>query len=120
MMSALRQSIPPYFIFSWTLFVLLTGCSRLENKKFNSKEWKASENVRFSMLDDIVNNKIFIGKSKEELLENLGQPFVGEKDFYDGKAMQFRTSEKNGEYLHWYLFVELKKDTVTYTKKSLD
>jgi len=72
------------------------------------------------MLDDIINNKILIGRSKKELLENLGQPFVKEEGFYNGKAMQFRTSEKSGEYLHWYLFIELKNDTVVYTQKSLD
>jgi hypothetical protein len=118
-MSPYIQSILLYCVFSLFSFIL-TGCSRLKNEKFNSKEWKANEHVRFSMLDDIVNNKIFIGKSKEELLENLGQPFIKEVDFYDEKAMEFRTSEKNGEYLHWYLYVELKKDTVTYTTKSLD
>jgi hypothetical protein len=100
--------------------IVLTGCSQSKNKKFNSEEWKANENARFSMLDDIVNNKILIGKSKKELLENLGQPFIRENDFYDGKSMQFRTSEKDGEYLHWYLFVELKNDTVIYSQKSLD
>ncbi|MGG9961001.1 hypothetical protein [Ferruginibacter sp. SUN106] len=109
-----------FLIASLTFTVLLSGCTQPKNSKFNSKEWKANENARFKMLDDIVNNKIFIGKSKKELLENLGEPFIKEESFYAGKAMQFRTSEKDGEYLHWYLFVELKNDTVTYTQKSLD
>ena len=72
------------------------------------------------MLDDIVNSKILIGKSKKELLENLGEPFIKEGAYYEGKSMQFRTAEKNGSYLHWYLFVELKNDTVIFTQKSLD
>ena len=114
------QSVLQILLVSLTITVFMTGCSQLRNKKFNSEEWKANENTRFYMLDDIVNNKILIGKSKKELLEKLGQPFIKESDFYDGKSMQFRTSKKDGEYLHWYLFVELKNDTVTYTQKSLD
>jgi len=118
--SSLKQNTFQLFIALLVLIVLLAGCLQPKNKKFNSSEWKANEKVRFPMLDDIVNNKILIGKSKKELLENLGQPFIKEENFYDGKAMQFRTSEKDGEYLHWYLFVELKNDTVIYTQKSLD
>ena len=119
----ITSSIRSYFqlfVASFALAVLLTGCSQSKSKIFNSQEWKSNENARFSMLDDIVNSKILIGKSKKELLENLGQPFIKEDSFYDGKAMQFRTSEKDGSYMHWYLFVELKNDTVIYTQKSLD
>lgn len=118
--SNFNQSIFIFLLASLAFTIVTLGCTQPKNKKFDSKEWKANEKSRFAMLDDIVNNKLFIGKSKKELLESLGEPFIKEDNFYTGRAMQFRTSEKDGEYLHWYLFVELKNDTVTYTQKSLD
>tara|TARA_Y100001954_G_C15315745_1_gene362820 strand:- start:123 stop:338 length:216 start_codon:yes stop_codon:yes gene_type:complete len=71
------------------------------------------------MLDDIINNYKLIGKSEKELFELVGTPFTKGK-FNEKKLYQFRTSVKNGQYLHWYLFTELRNDTVIYTQKSLD
>ena len=116
----LRSLYLQLLVAALALMVLFASCVQQKNKKFNAQEWKANEKVRYYMLDDIVTNKIVIGKSKKELLELLGPPFIPEDNFYDHKAMQFRTAEKDGEYLHWYLFVELKNDTVIYTQKSLD
>jgi hypothetical protein len=114
------QHILIFLLVPLAFTIIPPGCNKSKNKKFNSKEWKANEKSRFAMLDDIVNNKLFIGKSKQELLDSLGKPFIKEDSFYNRTCMIFRTPEKSGEYLHWHLFVELKSDTVTYTQKSLD
>jgi len=50
------------------LIIFLFGCS---DKKFNSEKWKINKDEQFYMLNDIVENKILLGKTKSEIIELL-------------------------------------------------
>lgn len=71
------------------------------------------------MLNSIVDQKLLINKSKQEVINMLGQPDI-QGDYYNDIYFQYKTSAKDGDYLHWYLFIEIKDDTVIYTQKTLD
>jgi len=87
--------------------------------RFDSKNWKENESSRFCMIEDIVESKILLNKSKKELKEILGEPFK-EGAYYEGESLQYKTEEKANRYLNWYLHVELQNDTVVYLQKSAD
>jgi len=71
------------------------------------------------MLDNIVSEKMLINKTKKELIDLLGEPFTS-SEYFGKKSLQFRTLQKSGQYLHWYLHVELENGIVTHAQKSLD
>ena len=68
----IRTIIITIGIFSLSLF-LLTACS---DKKFNSEKWKTSTGEQFYMLNDIVENKRFLEKSKNEIIELLDSTYI--------------------------------------------
>jgi hypothetical protein len=54
------------------LFTLLAVFANSCNKRtFDSNKWKNDKEAQYYMLDDIVENKILIGKSKEEIIQLL-------------------------------------------------
>jgi len=86
---------------------------------FNSSKWKENKEARFCMLDDIINSKVLLNKSKEEVKSILGAPLT-ESDFFGSEALQYKTTVKSNKYLSWCLFIKLEKDTVVKLSKSLD
>ncbi len=96
---------------------LKTFCN--QHSTFNLDEWHKDEKVRYCMLDDIVSKKMFLGKSEKELIKTLGQPFTSDI-LFDTKYLKFKTSQKSGQYMHWYLTVELKDEIVVLVRKSVD
>jgi len=90
-----------------------------KHSTFSSIEWKENENVRYCMLDSIISEKMLIGKSEDELIVLLGKPLTS-NEYYGNRSLQFRTAKKSGQYLHWYLHVELKDGIVINAQKSLD
>lgn len=87
--------------------------------KFDSKEWAKNNMSRYYMLNNMVNDSLFIGKSTSDVFKLLGKPDM-QGDYYNDKYLQYRTKAKSGPYLHWYLFLEIKNDSVVRTQKSLD
>ena len=108
------------FTFALTSTIFLFSCGnnkpRQTKKTFNSKEWIENEDSRFCMLDSIIGSKMLVGKTKSEVISILGQPTFMGQEYSDG-AMQYRTSEEQGKYTYWYLYVGLKNDTVVVTGK---
>ncbi len=90
-----------------------------EHSEFNLTKWRNDEKVRYCMLDDIVSKKIFVNNTEEELIETLGTPFTSDT-FFETKYLTFRTTQKSGQYMHWYLTVELKKGVVILVRKSVN
>jgi len=86
---------------------------------FDSNEWKQNKDSRYCMLDNLVESKFLINKSKKELIELLGNPLT-ENKYFANRALHFRTNQKKDTYLYWYLFTELKNDSVIYVQKSLE
>ena len=90
-----------------------------KNSTFESNRWKEDNAVRYCMLDNIISEKLLINKTKDELIGLLGKPFTS-NDYFGKTSLQFRTSQKSGQYLHWYLHVELENEIVIHVQKSLD
>lgn len=44
------------------------------NRGFNAKSWQEDRSIRFEMRNHILNNQLFIDKTKEELVQELGLP----------------------------------------------
>ena len=58
------------------LSVLIFSCSIFgENKRnFNKESWANNAEHRYEMLDDLCENYIYIGMSRKEVLDLLGEP----------------------------------------------
>lgn len=70
-------------VYIFFVSTLLTGCSH--DLKFDSKKWKENPDVyyypyRESMIDDIIESKIFIGQKFKVVKDSLGQA-----DIYEGQ-----------------------------------
>lgn len=90
-----------------------------KNSTFESIRWKEDKDVRYCMLDNIISERILINKTKDELISLLGKPFTS-NDYFGKTSLQFRTTQKSGQHLHWYLHVELENEIVIHVQKSLD
>jgi hypothetical protein len=53
--------------------LLLNSCS---NNTFDSDKWKTDKEAQYYMLDDIVENKRLIGKSKDEIIQLLDTVYM--------------------------------------------
>ncbi|MFD2916331.1 hypothetical protein [Psychroserpens luteus] len=85
--------------------------------EFNSNEWKSNIDSRFCMMTNIIETELLINKTKVDLEKILGKPFLI-NDFYNGKSHLYKTNVKANEYLNWYLFVQLKNDSVVSVQKA--
>lgn len=63
---------------------LLFGCS---DREFNSEKWKTNKDKQFYMLNDLVDNKILIGKTKNEIIEMLDTVHIKQFNFSDNSWM---------------------------------
>jgi|GEM_PF-797509 len=64
--------------------IFFTGCS---DRDFNSDIWKTNKDQRFYMLNDIVKNKILIGKTKQEIIELLDTVDIKRFNYTDNSWM---------------------------------
>lgn len=61
---------------------LLNGCS-LGHDKFDSEKWKVADaSARAPMVNDLIERKLVIGKTKDEVVELLGLPDKSEPKWY--------------------------------------
>ena len=58
------------FFFS---FVLATTLIWFFEERFNVEQWKTQPRMRYKMADDIIENKILIGKTKQDIVLLLGK-----------------------------------------------
>ena len=69
----------------FALFLLfLLGCS---DKKFNPEKWKTNQDEKFYMLNDIVENKRLLGKTKNEVVELLDTVDIKEFNYSNNSWM---------------------------------
>nr|WP_321221787.1 hypothetical protein [uncultured Psychroserpens sp.] len=57
-------------------------------EQFDEKVWHSNPSRRYKMADDIIDDEIFIGKSKQDIIEVLGEPvdpLQSEKDILNYK-----------------------------------
>ena len=48
---------------------------KIRSAKFDSHIWKSEETERFTMVNDILDNELFIGKTKTEIIKLLGTDY---------------------------------------------
>ena len=65
-------------------FLLLLSCS---DKKFNTEKWKASKDDQFFMLNDLIENKRLLGKTKSEIIELLDTVDIKQYNYSDNSWM---------------------------------
>ncbi|WP_146141981.1 hypothetical protein [Prolixibacter denitrificans] len=79
-----RLKIYTSILFTIVTLLLIISCSH--NKKFDSAKWKQKgldwqmTDVRENIVDDLINSDTIIGKSKEAVIELLGQPETQSKN----------------------------------------
>ena len=101
-----------FFIASIVSYSLIS----LFEEPFDTDQWRSNWSVRHKMVDDLIESRLLIGKSKNEVLQLLGNPnntSKGNKDFFTyklGSPPSFFNSEP--EYL-MVVFVNGKVDKVT-------
>ncbi len=58
------------------IMIWIFSVSYFPTKDFNKKEWQSNTEERFEMSKDIIESKILIGKSKDQVIEMLGNDFI--------------------------------------------
>lgn len=72
-------------LFFFIAFVLSTSLIWLFEERFNQDQWRSQHSTRYKMVDDIIESKLLLGKTKDEVIFLLGKPnsrISEEKDFF--------------------------------------
>lgn len=83
----------------FSAFVISTSLIAFFNERFDADRWRDLPSLRYVMLDQIIDQKLFINDSKKEIIKKLGQPnkiFSNEKDqfnYYVGETKSFSEGE---------------------------
>ena len=78
-------------LISFSMFLLLIGCSDMDKSDFDASTWQAQkgstkkENPRASMIFSLEKNYLNVGVSREKIRKLLGAPdeIIGQVDIYD-------------------------------------
>jgi hypothetical protein len=66
---------------------MLVGCAP-SSKRFDSADWKrGDQSTRGAMVQDILDHKYFLGKSRSQINELLGRPDYQDDDWYGYKVV---------------------------------
>jgi hypothetical protein len=57
------------------ILLWMFSISYYPSNEFNKQEWEANHEERYKMSEDIIDSKMLIGKTKEEITRLLGQDF---------------------------------------------
>ncbi len=104
------------FFFSVAVVVSLFLIDAFE-EPFHQELWHKNPELRYKMLDDILENRRFIGQSKNDVVKTLGKPDKiqgSDNDIFIyqlGKAPSFMASEEA------QLFLIIENDTVVKIAK---
>lgn len=107
-------------LFFFLSFVVSTSLIWFFEERFNQEIWLTDVGERYKMLDDILENKFFIGKTKQEVIGLLGEPDADSKlgdNFYVyrlGEPPSFFDSKPE------YLLVAFENEKVIKLSKAID
>lgn len=107
-------------LFFFLAFVVSTSLIWFFEERFNQEIWHTAPGKRYEMLDDILENKFLMGKTKQEVISILGEPdknLISDGDFfvYDlGNPPSFFDSEPQ------YLLVTFENEKVVKLSKAID
>ncbi len=60
------------------VILFLVSC---KERHFNSEKWKTNKDIQYYMLNDLIDNKILIGKTKEEVISLLATTDIKQYNF---------------------------------------
>ncbi|WP_299383724.1 hypothetical protein [uncultured Lacinutrix sp.] len=95
-------------MFFFAAFVIGTSLIWFFEERFNSKQWKSSPGMRYKIVEDLLDNKLIVGKRKAAVIVLLGE---GEVYNVNGKEhMEYRLGIKP-------TFFEEKREKLTVVFK---
>ncbi|GGI55911.1 outer membrane protein assembly factor BamE domain-containing protein [Winogradskyella haliclonae] len=107
-------------LFFFLAFVVSTSLIWFFEERFNQEVWLTDVGGRYKMLDDILENKYLLGKTKQEVIVLLGKPDadanLGDNYFVYrlGEPPSFFDSEPQ------YLVVTFSNNKVVKLSKAVD
>lgn len=80
-----RKLLPVPFVYILYLFIFMCGCSKkITNVPFDKTKWQSGDiKTRGAMVRDILDSKLLIGKSANEIIILLGEPDYKRTDKYN-------------------------------------
>ena len=92
-------------IYVGLIVIWIFSMSFYTKKDFDRSEWKTNVEARYEMSKDIIDSKILIGKTKEEIIELLGADFYSYGDNHIAYDLGFVPGFMNidPDYLDIYL-----------------
>lgn len=61
-------------LFFFAAFIISTSLIWMFEERFEADSWKNQPALRYKMVDDIVEQKLLLGKNKDEVIVLLGKP----------------------------------------------
>lgn len=62
-------------LFFFVAFVLSTSLIYLFEERFDKNQWRANPSRRYQMVDDLIESQLLIGKTKDDVILLLGEPY---------------------------------------------
>ena len=103
-------------LFFFVAFIISSSLIWLFEERFTQEQWRTNPSQRYKLVDNLIESQLLIGKSKDEVIVLLGEPYsksnVKEDIFIYrlGKQPSFFNSRK--EHL-LIIFVNQQVDEVT-------
>jgi len=107
-------------LFFFLAFVVSMSLIWFFEERFNQEIWLTDVGERYKMLDDILENKFLIGKTKQEVIVLLGEPDADSKlgDNYFVYRLGVPPSFFDSELQ--YLLVTFENETVIKLSKAIN
>ncbi|MCK8479255.1 hypothetical protein [Psychroserpens algicola] len=67
-------------MFFFVAFVVTSSLTWYFEERFDEGLWHSNPAKRYKLADDIIDNKLLIGKTKEEIISLLGEPEIFTED----------------------------------------
>ncbi len=102
-------------LFYGIIYIFLSYIFYEPQYKFDKEKWFSERNKRFEMRNDIINSEILIEKSKNQVLNLIGEPTKGDTS----DVWSYRLGMGGGGVLFQFneLVVTFKNDTVRTVEK---
>lgn len=62
-------------IYFFAIVIWMFSVSYYPNNDFNKEEWISNQDERFKLSEDLIESKILIGKTKQEVIQLLGEDY---------------------------------------------
>ncbi|WP_458628490.1 hypothetical protein [Winogradskyella sp. PC D3.3] len=101
----------------FSAFIISTSLHFFFEEHFTAEQWKTRPMTRHKIVDDLIDSRVLLNKSKPDVIKYLGQPsFTMTKDImlYElGLAPQFNSDQVE------HLYIEFSDETVSKVSLTL-